>query len=156
MITLWIGSIHGRADSYPCHEGAGELRGIVSHYAQCQTSICRYIKRRGAARCHGRYRSWSGNLGASHPVQDRRPLAHRLRNAPEVQRRAVELLHELDELLMYGTLASSREWHGGLNIVRLGTWSTVVSVIAKELVLRELSSGTMLISAGSYIATEPE
>nr|OQO26600.1 hypothetical protein B0A51_08281 [Rachicladosporium sp. CCFEE 5018] len=44
-----------------------------------------------------RFRIWAGNLGAWHPRSDRRSADHRLRDAPEVEDRLVELLEELTD-----------------------------------------------------------
>ncbi|KAK3075789.1 hypothetical protein LTR53_000614 [Teratosphaeriaceae sp. CCFEE 6253] len=46
-----------------------------------------------------RFQLWAGNLGACHASGDSRSLTHRLRNAPELQRRALSLLNELIDLL---------------------------------------------------------
>ncbi|KAK6424121.1 hypothetical protein LTR95_016435, partial [Oleoguttula sp. CCFEE 5521] len=44
-----------------------------------------------------RFRIWAGNLGAWHPRSDRRSADHRLRDAPEVEDRLVEILEELTD-----------------------------------------------------------
>ena len=46
-----------------------------------------------------RFRLWSNNLGACHPVDDQRSADHRLRAAPDVRRRITQLLEELCESL---------------------------------------------------------
>jgi len=45
-----------------------------------------------------RFQIWMSNLGAAHPVLDRRSADYRLREAPEVVDRIVELLEELTEI----------------------------------------------------------
>jgi hypothetical protein len=45
-----------------------------------------------------RYHIWASNLGSFHPGTDRRSADHRLREAPEVVERIVELLDELTEI----------------------------------------------------------
>jgi hypothetical protein len=45
-----------------------------------------------------RFQIWMSNLGAAHPVTDRRSADYRLREAPEVVDRIVELLEELTEI----------------------------------------------------------
>jgi hypothetical protein len=45
-----------------------------------------------------RYHIWASNLGALHPGTDRRSADYRLREAPEVVERIVELLDELTEI----------------------------------------------------------
>ena len=45
-----------------------------------------------------RFQIWMSNLGAAHPAADRRSADHRLREAPEVVDRIVELLEELTEI----------------------------------------------------------
>ncbi|KAK3639183.1 hypothetical protein LTR56_008774 [Elasticomyces elasticus] len=49
-----------------------------------------------------RFMLWTGNLGALHSSVDPRSLAYRVRNAPEVHRRATDLLQELEDLLGEG------------------------------------------------------
>ena len=44
-----------------------------------------------------RFRIWAGNIGAWHPKLDRRSADYRLRDAPEVEDRIVDLLQELTE-----------------------------------------------------------
>jgi hypothetical protein len=44
-----------------------------------------------------RFRLWSNNLGACHPVEDQRSADYRLRAAPDVQKRIIQLLEELCE-----------------------------------------------------------
>lgn len=45
-----------------------------------------------------RYRIWASNLGSMHPETDRRSADYRLREAPEVITRILELLDELTEM----------------------------------------------------------
>lgn len=45
-----------------------------------------------------RFQIWISNLGAAHPATDRRSADYRLREAPEVVDRIVELLEELTEI----------------------------------------------------------
>ena len=45
-----------------------------------------------------RYDIWASNLGSLHPGTDRRSADYRLREAPEVVERIVELLEELTEI----------------------------------------------------------
>ena len=45
-----------------------------------------------------RFQIWMSNLGAAHPATDRRSADYRLREAPEVVDRIVELLEELTEI----------------------------------------------------------
>ena len=45
-----------------------------------------------------RYNIWASNLGSLHPGTDRRSADYRLREAPEVVERVVELLDELTEI----------------------------------------------------------
>lgn len=45
-----------------------------------------------------RYKIWASNLGSMHAVTDRRSADYRLREAPEVIDRVVELLEELTEI----------------------------------------------------------
>lgn len=45
-----------------------------------------------------RYRIWASNLGSMHPETDRRSADYRLRDAPEVITRVLELLDELTEI----------------------------------------------------------
>jgi len=45
-----------------------------------------------------RFQIWMSNLGAAHPATDRRSADYRLREAPEVIDRIVELLEELTEI----------------------------------------------------------
>lgn len=45
-----------------------------------------------------RYRIWASNLGSMHPETDRRSADYRLREAPEVINRILELLEELTEI----------------------------------------------------------
>jgi hypothetical protein len=45
-----------------------------------------------------RFQIWMSNLGAAHPASDRRSADYRLREAPEVVDRIVELLEELTEI----------------------------------------------------------
>jgi hypothetical protein len=45
-----------------------------------------------------RYDIWASNLGSIHPATDRRSADYRLREAPEVTDRIVELLEELTEI----------------------------------------------------------
>lgn len=47
---------------------------------------------------HSRYNIWALNLGSFHPGTDRRSADYRLREAPEVVERIVELLDELTEI----------------------------------------------------------
>lgn len=47
---------------------------------------------------YGRYKIWASNLGSMHAVTDRRSADYRLREAPEVIDRVVELLEELTEI----------------------------------------------------------
>lgn len=49
------------------------------------------------ADCLSRFRIWASNLGAWHASSDKRSASHRLRDAPEVEDRIVELLEELTE-----------------------------------------------------------
>lgn len=49
-----------------------------------------------------RFRLWAGNLGAYHPKEDARSLDSRLRDAPEVAERILELLSELLDLFQDG------------------------------------------------------
>ena len=46
-----------------------------------------------------RFRLWSNNLGACHPVEDQKSADHSLRAAPDVRRRITQLLDELCESL---------------------------------------------------------
>ena len=45
-----------------------------------------------------RYTIWASNLGTMHPETDRRSADYRLRDAPEVTSRILELLDELTEI----------------------------------------------------------
>lgn len=60
-----------------------------------------------------RFRLWSNNLGACHPAEDQRSADHRLRAAPDVQKRITQLLEELCEGLVDIREIQSGEREGG-------------------------------------------
>ena len=60
-----------------------------------------------------RFQLWSNNLGACHPLDDQNSADHRLRAAPDVHRRIVQLLEELCEGLDDIREIQSGEREGG-------------------------------------------
>lgn len=73
-------------------------RCLASFDAISQSSAAHVPESLPSEDARSRYQIWASNLGSLHPGTDRRSADYRLREAPEVVERIVELLEELAEI----------------------------------------------------------